>query len=67
VDGTDNGRATALEIYFDGTLQKEIPLKPDMSPVQEILNVTNVGQIKFRVKPSGGDAPYYGIGDPVLK
>ena len=67
VDGTDNGDATSLQIFYDGELAQEIPLKPDMSPQKITIDITDVKQLKMQVPSAGGNAPLYGIGNPVLK
>lgn len=67
VDGTDTGATTYLQIFYDGTLEKEIELTPDMLPQKVILDVTKVQQLKMQVPSSGGRNPVYGVADPVLK
>lgn len=67
VDGTDNGDPTTLQIFYDGNLKKEIPLKPDMSPQKVTIDLTGVNQLKMQVPASGGDNPLYGVGNPMIK
>ena len=54
VDGTYNGDATSLQIFYDGNLSQEIPLKPDMSPKKVTIDLTGVNQLKLQVPASGG-------------
>ncbi len=67
VDGTYNGDATVLQIFYDGNLSQEIPLKPDMSPQKVSIDLTGVKQLKLQVPASGADVPLYGVGNPLIK
>lgn len=67
VDGTFNGGANTLQIFYDGELKEEIPLAPDMSPKKVSLNVSDVVQLKMQIHASGGDHPIYGVGNPMIK
>ena len=67
VDGTYLGNETSLQIFHDGILKEEIPLKPDMMPKSVSLDVTGVTQLKMQVHESGLDHPLYGLGNPILK
>lgn len=67
VDGTDLGRETFLEVFYDGQLTDEISVTPDMLPKHIILNLEGVKQLKLQVHASGNDGPLYGLGDPIIK
>ena len=66
VDGTDLDDGTVLQVFTDGNLQKEINLKSDMYPKDEVIDLSGVKQLKLQVLPSGNDHPVYGIGNPMI-
>ncbi|MCM1142898.1 MAG: NPCBM/NEW2 domain-containing protein [Muribaculum sp.] len=67
VDGSDLGRETFLEIYYDGQLIEEISVTPDMLPKPVSLDLSGVSQLKMQVRSSGNNGPLYGLGNPVIK
>lgn len=67
VDGSDLGRETFLEIYYDGELKEEISVTPDMLPKSVSLDLNGVSQLKMQVRSSGNNGPLYGLGNPVIK
>lgn len=67
VDGSDLGRETFLEIYYDGELKEEISVTPDMLPKSVSLDLSGVSQLKMQVRSSGNNGPLYGLGNPVIK
>lgn len=66
VDGTDLGDDAVLQVFYDGELKEEIPLSPDMLPIDVSLDLTGVNQLKLQVPSSGGDHPLYGVGNPKI-
>lgn len=66
VDGTDLGEDTVMQVFCDGELREEIPLSPDMMPVDVSLDLTGVNQLKLQVPSSGAAGPLYGVGDPKI-
>ena len=66
VDGTDLGDDTVLQVFYDGELKEEIPLSPDMLPVDVSLDLTGVNQLKLQVPSSGSNGPLYGVGNPKI-
>ena len=68
VDGTGLGYLdTALQVICDGVLVEEIAVSPDMAPKVISLDVSSVVQLKFQIGESGGDNPFYGVGNPILE
>ncbi|MBQ6996423.1 MAG: NPCBM/NEW2 domain-containing protein [Lachnospiraceae bacterium] len=67
VDGTDLGNQTELQIFYDGVLQEEVILNPDMAPKSVSLDVSGVGQLKMQVYPSGNSGPLYGLRNTILR
>ncbi len=57
VDNTYNGDSTVMQIFYDGKLEKEVELSPDMYPEKVSLNVNGVNQLKIQVLSSGSDNP----------
>lgn len=66
VDGTDLGDDTVLQVFYDGELKEEIPLSPDMLPIDVSLDLTGVNQLKLQVPSSGVHGPLYGVGNPKI-
>lgn len=66
VDGSDIGDPNTLQIFYDGVLNREIPLSPDMYPEVVELNVSGVSQLKLQILASGADSPLYGMGNPMI-
>lgn len=64
VDGTDLGDDAVLQVFYDGELKEEIPLSPDMLPVDVSLDLSGVNQLKLQVPSSGSNGPLYGVGNP---
>lgn len=67
VDGSDLGRETFLEIYYDGQLMEKISVTPDMLPKPVSLDLSGISQLKMQVRSSGNNGPLYGLGNPVIK
>lgn len=67
VDDTDIGEKTVFQVLYDGKLEKEIPLAPDMIPQKVKLDVTGVKQLKLQVPSSESESPLYGIGNPIIQ
>ena len=67
VDGTYNGEDSSLQIFYDGSLSQEIPLKPDMSPQKVTIDLSGVTQLKLQVLASEAEDPVYGVGNTMIK
>lgn len=67
VDGTDLGKETFLEVYYDGERKEEISVTPDMAPKSISLNISGVTQLKMQIRSSGNNGPEYGLGNPMIK